>query len=223
LKHKKYLFFSLFIITFILLLSKTAIASSDYQALLKGLNSKYLNDRLYALQSLGSAKDERAVDALIDLLDNKYEDWEIQSKAIRLLGESKNPKSINILLEYLDNVFLNYECPAIKWNTAIALGNFKNNTRVFEALLNNLYYDNLQVREAVVQSLGAIGNKDAVPYLIPVLKEDSFALKYSAIKALYNIGDSRAIPYLKKFIALEKEAILKKEAMNVIKKIDPKI
>ncbi len=222
-KHKKYLFFSLFIITFILLLSKTAIASSDYQALLKGLNSKYLNDRLYALQSLGSAKDERAVDALIDLLDNKYEDWEIQSKAIRLLGESKNPKSINILLEYLDNVFLNYECPAIKWNTAIALGNFKNNTRVFEALLNNLYYDNLQVREAVVQSLGAIGNKDAVPYLIPVLKEDSFALKYSAIKALYNIGDSRAIPYLKKFIALEKEAILKKEAMNVIKKIDPKI
>lgn len=222
-KHKKCLFFSLFIITFILLLSKTAIASSDYQALLKGLNSKYLNDRLYAVQSLGSVKDERAVDALIDLLDNKYEDWEIQSKAIRLLGESKNPKSINILLEYLDNVFLNYECPAIKWNTAIALGNFKNNSRVFEALLNNLNYDNLQVREAVVQSLGAIGNKDAVPYLIPVLKEDSFALKYSAIKALYNIGDSRAIPYLKKFIALEKEAILKKEAMNVIKKIDPKI
>lgn len=210
--------FRLFLIILLLLLNvNTLTAASDYHILLKGLQSKNFHDRLSAVEALGNSQDERAVDTLIDFLTNKGEDWEIQARAIRLLGESKNPRSINILLQYLDDVFINYDCPAIKWNTAVALGNFKNNSKVFDALIHNLNYDNLQVREAVIQSLGAIGNIKAVPYLIPILKENSFALKYSAIKALESIGDPRAIPHLERVITYEKDIILKKEAMNAVR------
>lgn len=209
--------FRLFLIILLLLLNvNTLAAASDYHILLKGLQSKNFHDRLSAVEAIGNSLDERAVDTLIDFLTNKGEDWEIQARAIRLLGESKNPRSINILLQYLDDVFINYDCPAIKWNTAVALGNFKNNSKVFDALIHNLHYDNLQVREAVIQSLGAIGNRKAVPYLIPILKENSFALKYSAIKALESIGDPRAIPHLERVITYEKDIILKKEAMNAV-------
>lgn len=169
------------------------------------------------MQTISNVKDEKTVDVLIELLHNKDEDWQVQSRAIKLLGESKNKKAINILLQYFDNVFLNYECPSIKWHTAIALGNFKDDARVFKSLIDNLSYDNLQVKEAVIQSLGAIGNKEAVPYLLPILKESSFALKYSAIKALRNIGDPQAISHLKKFITSEKDIILKKEAISAIR------
>lgn len=210
--------FKLFLIILLLLLNVNILtAASDYHILLKGLESKNYHDRLSAVEALGNSQDERAVDTLIDFLTNKGEDWEIQARAIRLLGESKNPRSINILLQYLDDVFLNYDCPAIKWNTAVALGNFKNNSKVFDALIHNLHYDNLQVREAVIQSLGVIGDRKAVPYLIPILKENSFALKYSAIKALESIGDPRAIPHLKRVITYEKDIILKKEAMRAVR------
>lgn len=210
--------FRLFIIILLLLLNvNTLMAASDYHILLKGLQSKNFHDRLAAVEALRNSQDERAIDTLIDFLTNKGEDWEIQARVIRVLGESKNPRSINILLQYLDDVFLNYDCPAIKWNTALALGNFKNNSKVFDALIHNLDYDNLQVREAVIQSLGAIGNIKAVPYLFPILKENSFALKYSAIKALESIGDPRAIPHLERVITYEKDIILKKEAMKAVR------
>lgn len=211
------LIFKLFFITSFLLNLNTPIASAEYHTLIKGLQSKNFHDRLSAVEAIGNIRDERAVDMLIDLLSNKSEDWEIQIRAIRLLGETKNSRAVSILLEYLDNVFINYECPAIKWNTAIALGNFKNNSKVFDALIHNLSYDNLQVREAVIQSLGKIGNEDTVSFLLPILNENSFALKYSAIKALSSISDPQAIPYLKEFITNEKDTILKKEAMKAIR------
>lgn len=209
----------LFFIISLLLNIHISIASAGYNILIKDLQSKNFHDRLSAVNAIGSMKDERAVDLLIDFLSNKNEDWEIQIRAIRLLGELKDPRAVSILLEYFDNVFFNYECPAIKWNTAIALGNYKNDPRVFDALINKLSYDNLMVREAVIQSLGKIGNKGALVYLLPFLNENSFALKYSTLIALGDIGDHSAIPNLKKFITYEKDPILKREALKLIQKL----
>lgn len=209
---KFYLFAFLFI-------SAENAETADFETLLKDLQSKDLQIRMNALDAIGKIKDERAVDALIQFLKNKDEDWELQIRAIRYLGESKNSKALYILLQFLNNVFLNYDCPAIKWNAAIALGNFRDNEKVFEALLEDLYYDNLVVREAIIQSLGVIGNKRAVPHLIPLLRENSFAIKLSVIKALEKIGDPSAIPHLKKVVTNDKDPILKKEAFNTIRKL----
>ncbi len=210
----------LFFITTVLLNTNTLTVSADYNILIKDLQSKNFHDRLSAVNTIGNMRDEKTVDLLIDFLSNKNEDWEIQIMAIRILGERRDLRAVSILLEYFENVFLNYECPAIKWNTAIALGNFKDDFRVFDALINNLSYDNLLVREAVIQSLGKIGSNGAVAYLLPILNEKSFALKYSTLLALGNIGDPQAIPNLKKFITHEKDPILKKEALKLIRELE---
>ena len=193
--------------------------AADFQILLQDMQSRSFHVRLSAVETIGKIGDERSVDALIDLLENKDEDWEIQIRAIHYLGESKNPRVVNILLQFFENVFLHYECPAIKWHTALALGNFKNNQKVFEALLRNLDYDNLQVREAVIKSLGAIGNRKAVPFLLPFLRENSFALNFSTIKALEMIGDPSAVPQLKIFLSDNKDIILRREALRAIRKL----
>ncbi len=200
----------------------TTIANAEtpgFQVLLKDLESKDFQTRMAAVESIGKIRDEKAVDALIQFLKNKGEDWEIQIRAIRHLGKSKDPKALYILLQFFENVFFNFDCPAIKWNTALALSNFKDNERVFEALLHDLYYDNLVVREAVIQSLGSLGNRRAVPYLIPILRENGFALKLSVIKALEKIGDPSAIPHLQKFAANEKDPFLRKSALKAIRKL----
>ncbi|GEM_PF-480701 len=217
--YKKRFLFQFFLWPF-LYLSACNAYSADFQILLKDLQNKEPQIRLAAVEAIGKIRDERSVDALIEFLKNKDEDWEIQIRAIRHLGESKNTKALHILLQFFENVFLNFDCPAIKWNTALALSNFRDNERVFEALLDNLYYDNLVVREAVIQSLGDIGNEKAVPHLIPILREKNFALKLSAIGALEKLGNPSVIPHLKKFIANEKDPILKREALKTIRRLN---
>jgi HEAT repeat protein len=217
--YKKGVLFKFFLWAFLYTTAGNA-QSADFQVLLKDLQSKDSRIRLAAVEAIGKIRDERSVDTLIEFLKNKDEDWELQIRAIRHLGESKNQRALHILLQFFENVFLNFDCPAIKWNTAIALGNFRDNERVFEALLDDLYYDNLVVREAVIQSLGNIGNERAVPYLIPILRENNFALKLSAIKALEKIGKPSAIPHLKKFAVSETDPILRREAFKAIRRLN---
>ncbi|MCX8030798.1 MAG: HEAT repeat domain-containing protein [Thermodesulfovibrionales bacterium] len=204
---------------FFVVLLACEYAFSDFQLLVSGLNSKHPQERLNAINSLKTIEDERTVELLVELLNNRQEDWRVQSRAIKLLGESKNPKSLNILLQYLDGVFFNFECPSVKLSAVLALGNFKDEPKVVDALLNNLYYDNLLIKEAVVQSLGAIANRKAVPHLISLLQESSFAIKYATIKALDKIGDPQVIPYLKSFLSSEKDVLLRREALKVIRSL----
>lgn len=204
------------------------LISSFYSSIIEGasiefntetLTSKDFNDRLFASEVLRNRDDESLVDALINFLNNKTEDWQIQIRVIRLLGDLKNPKAIGILLEYFDNVFVNHECPAIRLNTAIALSNFSENSKVFEALLNNLHSKDLQVKEAIVESLGKLKRREVLPYLLEILDENSFALRYKALKAIADIGDIQAIPHLRKFIKTEKDPLLKREALNTIRRL----
>ncbi len=148
------------------------LISSFYSSIIEGasiefniekLTSKDFNDRLFASEVFRNRDDESLVDALINFLNNKAEDWQIPIKVIRLLGDLKNPKAIGILLEYFDNVFVNHECPAIGLHTAIALSNLSDNSQVFESLLNNLnnlHSEDLQVKEAIVESLGKLKRRE---------------------------------------------------------------
>jgi len=58
----------------------------------------------------------------------------------------------------------------------------------------------------------------AVPFLIPALKDKSFAIKFSTIKALGNIGDPQAIPFLKQIAENDNDPYIKGEALLVLKK-----
>lgn len=206
-------------IIFLIVTGEVAIASS-IDDLVANLHNNDQQTQLLAVEELGKIKDDRAVDALLQLVVNRGEDWRIKIKAIRLLGDIPDSRVLERLVKIFNDPFLNEECPAIQWNAAIALGKkFNKGSRAVDSLIDAINHYNLLVREAVIQSLGRIGDSRAVPFLILALNNKRFAIKFSAIKALDNIGDPRAIPFLKKIADNDSDPYIKSEAQLALKKL----
>jgi HEAT repeat protein len=216
---KKLIF--IIIITLVILPGAKARADS-IDVLIKHLHSHNQQTQLAAVSELGRIRNNEAIDALLDFVYERAEDWQVKIKAIRLLGEIPDKGISDKLVTIFNNPFLNEECPAIKWNTAQALGKrFNKGTRAVDSLIEALKYNNLLVREAVVQSLGNIGDSTAVAFLIPLLNDRSFAIRMSTIKALENIGSPETIPALRKIADKEKDTYIKEAALSAIKNIRP--
>lgn len=213
------LFPTLFTILYILILYVYSIAN-DLKEVVKALESKDRQTRLLAIKELSRIKDKEAIEILLKIALDEREDWRIKIITIRLLGEIDDIQITDRLVTIFNDPFLNEECPAIKWNTAIALGKeFNKGTRAVDSLIEALNQDNLLIKEAVIQSLGKIGDPKAILYILPLLEDKSFAIKFSAIKALENIGDSMAIPFLERFIDLTDDMLLKRQAISSLKKL----
>ena len=200
-------------------------ASSDtVDHLARKLDSYDWNVQISAIEELGQIGDERAADVLFHFIYRKGENWRLKTRALRLLGDIQDPRVADKLVSVFNDPFLNDECPALKWNTAVALGKgFNKGSRAVEALINALDYNNLLIREVAIQSLGKIGDPAAVPHLIPALSDERFAIKYSAIKAIENIGDPAAIPFIKKIADTDHDPFLRDEAAKAIKTISGRI
>lgn len=205
-----------FIIFFVV--PKEKVIADNIDDLIINLRNSDRQTRLLAVEELGRTRDERAIDALLNFVVIKAEDWRIKIRAIGLLGEIADPRVSDVLVKIFNDPSLNEECPAIKWNTAIALGkNFNKGSRAVDSLIGALNHNNLFIREAAIQSLGIIGDSRAVPFLIPALNDKSFAIKFSAIKALGNIGDPQAIPFLKRIADNDNDPYIKGEALSILK------
>lgn len=164
-------------------------------------------------------RNDNLTDALISLVENKMLNWRYRIRAIQLLGESRKEKALIFLERILGDPFLNHDCPAIKWNAVTALGNFTKNQKAVDILLDvSKFEDNPVVREAIVKAMGRVGSSRAVPFLISILNDKSFAIKFSAISALAEIGDPQAFPYLKDIAENENDPLIKNEAITVLKR-----
>lgn len=193
--------------------------AGDIDKLISNLQSRDWRTRLSAVEELRRIRDRKSINLLMSVADTKSEVWRVKIRAIRLLGEIGDPKAVSLLISIFNDPFLNYECPAIKWNTAIALGNFNKDSRVVDMIINALDNDNRIIREAVIQSLGKIGDSRAVPFLISALCDKSFAIKLSVIKALGEIGDPQAIPSLKQIVDNDNDPYIKNEALSALKNL----
>jgi HEAT repeat protein len=202
------------------LMVPVAVSAGDFEDLIVRLNSHDTAAQISAVQELAKRRDEKAVEALMTFVFTKAEDWKVKVRAIRLLGEIPSIDVSDKLVTVFNDPFLNDECPAMKWHTAVALGQrFNKGTRAVSTLIEALSYKNLLIQEAAVQSLGKIGDPDAVPYLVAALDDSRFAIKYNAIKALENIGSKEAIPFLQKSAEEEKDAFLRDEIRKTIRNI----
>lgn len=210
-----------FVLSLLCIFMSVGMAAADtVDELIKKLQTGDHETRMKAVKEMAGMKDEKMIDPLADSIFMKGEDWYIKIRAIRILGEIDSPRVQEVLLTVFNDPFLNNECPAIKWNTTIALGRkYHKGTRVVDALLSALDENNLLLREGLIQSLGKIGDAKAVPYLLPKLNDKSFAIKFSAIKALENIGDPQAIPSLKKISDTDGDPFISSEAGSAINNI----
>lgn len=201
------------------ILSAKAVFAEEIDGLIKNLHSKDERIQLSAVDALGRFKENEAIEALLDFVFIKAENWRVKIRAILLLGDIPDPRVSDRLVTIFNNPFLNEECPAMKWHTAIALGkDFNKGTRAVDSLIEALDYDNLLVREGVIQSLGEIGDSRAVPFLLPALRDRSFAIRFSTIRALERINDPRVIPYLREAADKDNDAQIKEAALSALRK-----
>ncbi len=198
-----------------------AAASSDVDRLVAELKRPDWQDSLAMPGWVARFKNDQSYDTLTDLISNKGINWRIRIRAIRLLGATGNTRGINFLADILNDPFLNNDCPAIKWNTITALGNFKKDQTVIDTLLYSLRFeDNIVVREVLIETLGKVGDARVVPFLIPVLNDKSFAIRRSAIEAIGALGGREAAPFLKRLSDYDGDPYIRNEALSSLKKID---
>lgn len=203
-----------------MIVSQGHAAPHDIDKLLVKLRHNDPEIRLSAVEELGNIRDDESVRALMSVIENQGEDWKIQIRAVKLLAKIKNPRAIDVLIRILDDPFFTHDCPALKWNAAIALGNFKKYSKIVDTLLDALTDKTLYVREAAIQSLGEIGSRKAVPYLIFALNDKSFTIRMSAIKALGKIGDGAAIPFVKRVLDNDTDPHIRDEAARVLRRLN---
>jgi HEAT repeat protein len=192
--------------------ASTAFAAEGFDKIKADLDSKEWEVRLAAVEKLNNLKDEQTIDLLTQIAGNRAEYWPVKIKAIKLLGESADPKVVSILLTIFNEPFYNWECPAIKSYTALALGNFKGNAKVVDSLIAGINDRELFTREASIQSLGRIGNPAAVLPLVAALNTESITVKLSSIKALEMIGDPQAIPHIQRIAENDNDPVIKDQA-----------
>ncbi len=196
-----------------------AWGSDDLEAKLR---SAVPGEHSPAMEALQRASDDDAVKALVKIVEERRDDWKLQISAMRLLGDIANPLATDILIKVVTDTFFNYDCPALKWNGIVALRKFRNDPRVVDALLYVIDEDSFYLREAVIETLGRIGNRKTLPYLISAFGDRSFAVRMSAVRALGEMNDIRAIPHLKEIADNDAEPLIRREALKVLEGLDTK-
>ena len=79
-----------------------AKAMLQYDTIMAELRDTNKDKRRTAVMKLGMLGDERAVDALIRILDNEYEDVLVRSRAAMLLGRIGGDRAVMPLIRALD-------------------------------------------------------------------------------------------------------------------------
>ncbi len=196
--------------------SGVSLATEDLGKIREELKSIDWQARVATVEKLKNARDARTVNLLMEIVSTREERTPVKVSAIQLLGEAGDPRAIEVLLPIFNDATLNWECPALKSYTAAALGSFKGDKRVVDALISGIDDGELLTREASIRSLGRIGSQKAVPRIIRELNDEHVSIRLSAIKALGDIGDPQAVPHLQRIAENESDPIVKGQAMAAL-------
>jgi len=146
----------------------------------------------------------RAVDTLIQAVQNHKATEEARAAAADALGKTRDSNAIPALTEQLHE----YKPIEVAKAAARALRNF-DDPQVIHALAKTATNQKIMgyVRGVAVESLGDIGNPQAVDTLISILEDQSVddSVRAEAARALGRIGDPKAIEPLIRILKSDSE------------------
>jgi len=166
---------------------------------LRGLKSSDPEGRKQAALKAGASGNTRAVRSLIDAMGD--EDPNVRAAVMEALGRLGDPRAIGPLAGFLANPakkdkrskFERRESPDI---TAAATALAALGEAAFPRLADALNSENLEVRRASVQALGALRSPRAVAPLARALDDARSEVRRAAALGLGNLGDPGALPAL---------------------------
>jgi aminopeptidase N len=185
------------------------------EALLEGLKVKHPKARRGVARALGAFRNERAADALLDVLQ-KDESYFVEAEAARSLGKTKSSKAFEILI----NAFRtkgSYR-DIIRVYALKGLADLKD-TRAAPIILEGTQYGlYFRVRQAATELLGKIGSLDPMAFdrLTELLRDRNYHVRIAAAEALEELGDLRAIPELERVIEKDAEPNVRIAARRAI-------
>ena len=150
-----------------------------------------------AARILGEIGDQRAVDPLIDALEDENEIWIIRELAAMALGEIGDPKAIDPLIDALND-----ENPYVRGTAAEALGEI-GDPKAIDPLIDALNDEQHFVRSGAAEALGEISDQRAVDPLIEALKDDDWDIQLWAASSLVKLGKTDYLDLV--LLALEDE------------------
>jgi HEAT repeat protein len=165
-------------------------------------------------------KNEETLEALIAFIRKNIHDWKLQIRGIRVLGQTGSAFAADALRDMFYDPIFNYGCPSLKLSLATALGNFPGNMRVSEVLIDGAEDFEIQVREASIRSLGKNRDREAVPFLLEKLADESFTIRLATISSLGEIGDGRATAPLRKIEEHAQDSLIRDAARLALGKIN---
>lgn len=154
-----------------------------------GTRSEYWPIKIKAIQLLGKSQNPKALEVLLDIFNDPFNNWEcpsIKSYTAYALGNFKNnEKVLNSLIKAIDDQEVFTREAVIKSLGEIA------NLKAIPYLLNALKDEKVAVRISVLEALEKIGDMSAIPYIEKFIeKEDDHIIKERAIIALNNIRNN---------------------------------
>ena len=150
------------------------------------LGSGDLNERWRAADALGELGDSRAVQPLIEALEDGYVD--VRWKAAKALGLIDGREPVLPLIRSLED-----DSPWVRMGAAWALGKI-GDPRAVEPLIRLLDDTKPRVRRMAAWALGRIGNPRAREPLLRLLGDADRDVRVAGRQALDEIGTEREIP-----------------------------
>jgi len=180
--------------------------------LIRQLETGNLHERTLAARALGDHHDPRAIDALIQILEDQSEDCAVRMAAADALGRIGNPKAMEPLIRTIGEMCDRHLLQAV----AKALGAFQG-PRVTDALVGALGYE-YYTAHAAAESLKKHRDRRAVEPLIRRLEDKRSGGYRRALPAqiLGVLGDPRAIPALAKALHDDDEDIRKAASQSLL-------
>ncbi len=147
--------------------------------------------RAYAAEALGRIGDKKAVNGLIDALEDP--DSEVRWKSAESLGKIKDLQALESLIYSLETDEDEY----VRKFAARALGELKDPLAT-DSLINALKDKEWAVRKSSAQALGRIGDKKALKPLLNVLNDEDVDVRRQAVISLEKMKKHAIKPLLEK-------------------------
>jgi pterin-4a-carbinolamine dehydratase len=167
-------------------------------------------ERRKAVGRLGNIGDIRSLPILIKSLNDK--DPFVKRLSASSLGKIGNKKAVYPLATKL-----NQDDDGLSYAARDALINIGKPS--VNELLNRIENKNAVTRRRATVALGEIGDKDSIPYLIPLLQDDDDGVRWRAARYVSIAWNNTSVELLKKLKKHDKSQKVSNEATISLKKI----
>ncbi len=186
-----------------------AIAFELIQVPIKDSNSRVRYGAVSQMATLGEQNLEISYQVLRHHLLNDPE-VDVQAAAADALGALK----LHDAFDDLQNVYNTTSEWVLKLSIVAAVGGIEE-PRAFELLEKGLQDDNTLIQTVAISALGELGDKRAIPLLVPFVNNSDWQVRYRVAQALARLGGSEAQILLQQ-LAEDEVELVAQEAKTVL-------